>query len=136
MKVLTPDRVCTLLDRTAADFWRKKVVGAAVKWACNASGTIVGDVKLRMKIADLFLKGEFCCSARTHGADKLYYEAEAQLLAAATADGGAAKQLGIVMAEWNHDYAEKVSKTDPNAPPLQTVERVMAGSMVHRGWVP
>jgi len=53
-----PDRLTTILGKTTAEFWRKKVILAAVKWSTTSSRPL-GDAKLRLFIAELLVKGTF-----------------------------------------------------------------------------
>lgn len=50
-------RVIALLDLAEADFWRKKVIDATVKWSTAVTGTPAGDGFLRLAIAEILSKG-------------------------------------------------------------------------------
>lgn len=129
-------RITTILGKTNADFWRKKVVGAAVKWACHATNTTVGDAPLRLAIAELFAKGRSLHALTlAHRAEKQYYEAEGHYIAASAENKSIAPQFARMLAEWNHVYAYAIAEEEPGRAP-DTIERVMAGSFSHRGWIP
>jgi hypothetical protein len=54
----TRQRVISLLELTAPDFWRKKVIDAAIKWSTATTKTPAGDGFLRLAIAEVLSKGE------------------------------------------------------------------------------
>lgn len=51
-------RIVTLIELAKPDFWRKKVIDAAVKWSTAVTNTPAGDGFLRLSIADILSKGE------------------------------------------------------------------------------
>jgi hypothetical protein len=51
-------RILTLLALAAPDFWRKKVIDAAVKWSVAVTNTPSGDGNLRLAIAEIISQGE------------------------------------------------------------------------------
>lgn len=58
-------RIVSLVALAQADFWRKKVMDAAVKWSVTATATPAGDGYLRLAFAEILSKGECgllaCC---------------------------------------------------------------------------
>ncbi|PKI83936.1 hypothetical protein MVES_001870 [Malassezia vespertilionis] len=118
------DRIVSILGKTTAEFWRKKVISAAVKWTCAAQGDALGDAKLRLYIAELLAK------------DKLYYDAEAQFIAACAQSAEGVGAFAAMMKAWNEEYSSAMAKSDPHSPPESSVERVLAGTFAMRGWIP
>lgn len=54
----TRQRITTLIALAGADFWRKKVIDAAIRWSTTVTSTPSGDGHLRLAIADILSKGE------------------------------------------------------------------------------
>ncbi|WFD33196.1 hypothetical protein MCUN1_000009 [Malassezia cuniculi] len=116
------DRLVTIIGKTANDFWRKKVVMAAVKWSTKG-GEPLGSAELRLAVADVYL------------ADKEYYDAEVHLIAASALDESVAAKLAEVLLKWNSEYAAALAATEQNYT-ADSLERVMAGNFAQRAWVP
>lgn len=51
-------KIIELISLAAPDFWRKKVIDAAIKWSTGVTNTPAGDGYLRLAIADILSKGE------------------------------------------------------------------------------
>lgn len=54
-------RITTLISLSAPDFWRKKVIDAAIKWSITITETPAGDGNLRLAIAEILSKGMYRC---------------------------------------------------------------------------
>lgn len=51
-------RLVKIISLAQNDFWRKKVIDAAIKWSVQASGNPAGDSHLRLAIAEVLTKGK------------------------------------------------------------------------------
>lgn len=54
----TREPLVQIISLAQNDFWRKKVIDAAVKWSVKASRNPAGDGYLRLAIAETLVKGE------------------------------------------------------------------------------
>lgn len=52
-------KVVEIISLAQNDFWRKKVIDAAVRWSAQVSKNPAGDSRLRLEIAEVLAKGEF-----------------------------------------------------------------------------
>ncbi|WFD31584.1 hypothetical protein MSPP1_002623 [Malassezia sp. CBS 17886] len=120
----TRERLENILHRTVDDIWRKRLIAAAVKWTIHASGNPLGDAKLRLYIAEMLAE------------NKLYYDAEANFLAACAQDKAGVRKFAAMINEWNDAYASAVAEADKKKPSVDSVERVIVGKFAMRGWVP
>lgn len=130
---LMPDRITNILGKTTSPMWRKKTIAAAIKWSTAKTKHPLGDEKLRIFLADLLRKGTYRCPDI---ADKQYFDAEAQFIAACAFSSAPAKVFAEMLLQWNAEYAEALAETDPNKPSKDSVERVLTGTFALRGWIP
>lgn len=125
------DRITTILDKTSAEFWRKKVIQAAVKWSSSSLQNALGDAKLRLFIAELLVKGKPYTDP-----DREYFAAEAHFIAACAQEEAGIKPFAAMLNQWNSEYSSAMAKNDSNAPPAESVRRVLSGTFALRGWIP
>ena len=116
------DCLVRIIRKTTNDFWRKKVVMAAVKWSTSA-GEPLGSVELRNAVADLYIN------------EKDYYDAEPHLIAASALDSAVPVKLAEVLLVWNREYAAAVAASEEGYT-ADSLERVLAGSFAQRAWIP
>ncbi|CDR87186.1 related to GET4-protein with a role in insertion of tail-anchored proteins into the ER membrane [Sporisorium scitamineum] len=124
------DRITDILAKAAPDFWRKKVVDAAVKWSIKASGASTGDPLLRLFVAKLYAK------------EGDYEHAEAHFLASCVetdktyAVESAPKAYAQAMAEWLAKFAKQASEQEGEKGEADAIQRIEAGRFALRATVP
>lgn len=69
-------------------------------------------------------------------ADDQFYDAETHYIAAGSLSPASAPAFARMMLRWNAVYAEKLALSEPKQPPKESVERVLSGAFVLRGWIP
>jgi hypothetical protein len=128
-------RIVDLIALAGKDFWRKKVIDAAVKWSIAVTKTPAGDGHLRLAIGEILSKdGEFF-SAEPH-----------YIVACSPPPGGivnvaelfpenAPKAYACMMLEWLASYASD-AVSQHKAGDAATLERLAAGSFALRGLLP
>ncbi|KAJ9478390.1 Golgi to ER traffic protein 4 [Pseudozyma hubeiensis] len=124
------DRITEILAQAAPDFWRKKVVDAAVKWSVKASGASTGDPLLRLFIAKMYAKeGDF-------------EHAEGHFLASCIeteqtyAVESAPKSYAQAMAEWLTAFAQQASQQQGETRSADAIARIEAGRFALRATIP
>ncbi|KIS70366.1 uncharacterized protein UMAG_01535 [Mycosarcoma maydis] len=124
------DRITDILSKAAADFWRKKVIDAAVKWSVKASGASTGDPLLRLFIAKLY----------AHEAD--FEHAEPHFLASCVqteqtyAVESAPKAYAQAMADWLSAFATQTSQMPGETRNADAIQRIEAGRFALRATIP
>lgn len=122
-------RPVQIISLAANDFWRKKVIDAAVKWSVQASRNPAGDSQLRLAIADVLAK------------EGAYYAAEGHFIAAcvpvassssAHVPEHAPKSFALMMIDWLSSFAQQQEGSQDAA----VVERTEAGRFALRGMLP
>ncbi|WFD03059.1 hypothetical protein MOBT1_001748 [Malassezia obtusa] len=111
-------------SKTNAEFWRKKVIQAAVKWSASSSNSLIGDAKLRLFIAELLAK------------DDQFFAAENHFVAACAQESAGISSFAAMLNRWNDVYSTAMAKEDPKSPPADSVKRVLSGTFALRGWIP
>ncbi|TKY86692.1 hypothetical protein EX895_004332 [Sporisorium graminicola] len=124
------DRITDILAKAAPDFWRKKVVDAAVKWSVKASGASTGDPLLRLFVAKMYAKegnfehaeGHFLASCVE--TDKTY------------AVESAPKAYAQAMADWLAQFAQQASEQEGETRTADAIQRIEAGRFALRATIP
>lgn len=124
------DRITDILDKAAPDFWRKKVIDAAVKWSIKATGASTGDPLLRLWIGKMYAKeGDF-------------EHAEAHFLAACVvteqtyAVESAPKAYANAMFEWLGKFAQQAAEQEGETRNADAIQRIEAGRFALRATIP
>ncbi|SPO24718.1 related to GET4 - protein with a role in insertion of tail-anchored proteins into the ER membrane [Ustilago trichophora] len=124
------DRITDILDKAAPDFWRKKVIDAAVKWSVKATGASTGDPLLRLWIGKMYAKqGDF-------------EHAEPHFLAACVvteqtyAVESAPKAYANAMVEWLAKFAQKAAEQEGETRNADAIQRIEAGRFALRATIP
>ncbi|WFD44082.1 hypothetical protein MPSI1_002747 [Malassezia psittaci] len=117
-------RITDILSKTNAEFWRKKVIQAAVQWSIDQSHNALGDAKLRLFIAELLAK------------DQQFYLAEGHYIAACASNQQGVPSFAAMLNRWNTSYATAIAETDSSNPSVDSVRRVLSGTFSLRGWIP
>ncbi|EST07515.1 hypothetical protein PSEUBRA_002595 [Kalmanozyma brasiliensis GHG001] len=124
------DRITDILAQAAPDFWRKKVVDAAVKWSVKATGASTGDPLLRLFVAKMYAK------------DGEYEHAEPHFLASCIeteqtyAVESAPKAYAIAMASWLGKFAQQASEQPGETRNPDAIQRIEAGRFALRATIP
>ncbi|CBQ71741.1 conserved hypothetical protein [Sporisorium reilianum SRZ2] len=124
------DRITDILAKAAPDFWRKKVVDAAVKWSVKASGASTGDPLLRLFVAKMYAK------------DGDFEHAEAHFLASCIetdktyAVESAPKAYAQAMADWLAQFAKQAAQHDGEKRGADAIQRIEAGRFALRATIP
>lgn len=113
-------RVTDIIAAAKPDFWRKKLVDAAVKWSCKSGG----DGELRLFAAKLYAK------------DGEYSLAEPHFLAASGTDVEAAKEFARAMAAWLSAVAKRAAQEEGEERTQDAIERIEAGGFALRATLP
>lgn len=115
------------------DFWRKKVIDAAVKWSVKVTRNPAGDPYLRLSIADILTK------------EGSYYLAEPHYIAAcipppATSSSDvpehAPKAFALMIVEWLSAFAKEAAQQPGEKREAEVLERIEAGRWALRGLMP
>lgn len=126
-------KIIDLIQLAGNDFWRKKVIDAAIKWSIAVTNTPSGDGHLRLAIAEILSK------------DGSFYASEPHYIVACSPPPGlpnagelfpdhAPKSFALMMIDWLAGYAaEAVKEHGGNA---ATIERLGAGAFALRGLLP
>ncbi|PWZ00735.1 hypothetical protein BCV70DRAFT_199999 [Testicularia cyperi] len=131
------DRVTDLIGRAAPDFWRKKLVDAAIKWTVDAakesadaaaSTSTAGDPLLRLYIAKLLAK-----ESNFHGAESHFL---ASCIPIPYAVESAPKSFAEMMGDWLAAHAQESAQRDGETRDANALERIEAGRFAMRGAVP
>ncbi|GAK63371.1 cytoplasmic protein [Moesziomyces antarcticus] len=117
----TRSRVTDIVAAAKADFWRKKLVDAAVKWSSKSGGA---DAELRLFAAKLYAK------------DGEYELAEPHFLAASSSDPEAAKEFAGAMAAWLSAVAKRATEEKGEERTQDAIERIEAGRFALRATLP
>ncbi|CAO1620315.1 unnamed protein product [Parajaminaea phylloscopi] len=126
-------RLTQIISLAANDFWRKKVIDAAVKWSVQATGNPAGDSLLRLSIAEVLAK------------EGSYFEAETHFLAACipsptdpsvSAAKEAPSSFARMMVEWLGHFAEAAAAQAGGQREATTLERVESGKWALRALMP
>ncbi|UZJ55329.1 hypothetical protein CBS101457_004649 [Exobasidium rhododendri] len=128
-------RITTLLELAAPDFWRKKIIDAAVKWSIAVTNTPAGDGFLRLAIAEIVSKSGD------------YYASEAHFIAACTPPPGLAsasdlfpanapKAFACMMLDWLAVQGREAVEKNGGKGETEGFERVVAGAFALRGLIP
>ena len=124
------DRITDILAQAAPDFWRKKVVDAAVKWSIKATGAATGDPLLRLFVAKLYAKEGDYEHAEPHflascvGSDKTYVVESAP------------KAYAAAMADWLAKFARQAAEQPGESRNADAIQRIEAGRFALRATVP
>ncbi len=124
------DRITDILDKAAPDFWRKKVIDAAVKWSVKATEASTGDPLLRLYVAKLYAK------------DGDFEHAEPHFLASCVemektyAVESAPKAYAQAMADWLAKFATEASKQEGETRGSDAIQRIEAGRFALRATIP
>lgn len=124
------DRITDILAAAAPDFWRKKVVDAAVKWSVKASEAPTGDPLLRLFVAKMYAK------------DGDYEHAEQHFLASCVetektyAVESAPKAYATAMAEWLAKFAKQAAEQEGETRGADAIQRIEAGRFALRATIP
>ncbi|SPO23011.1 related to GET4 - protein with a role in insertion of tail-anchored proteins into the ER membrane [Ustilago trichophora] len=124
------DRITDILDKAAPDFWRKKVIDAAVKWSIKATGASTGDPLLRLWIGKMYAK------------EADYEHAEAHFLAACVvteqtyAVESAPKAYANAMVEWLGKFAQQAAEQEGETRNADAIQRIEAGRFALRATIP
>jgi golgi to ER traffic protein 4 len=126
-------KIIDLIQLSGNDFWRKKVIDAAIKWSIAVTSTPSGDGYLRLAIAEILSK------------DGSFHISEPHFIVACSPPPGLAtsgelfpehapKSFALMMIDWLAAYAgEVVKEHGGNA---ATIERLGAGAFALRGLLP
>lgn len=126
-------KIIDLIQLAGNDFWRKKVIDAAIKWSISVTNTPSGDGHLRLAIAEILSK------------DGSFHKSEPHYIVACSPPPGLAaagelfpenapKSFALMMIDWLAAYAaEAVKEHGGNA---ETIERLGAGAFALRGLLP
>ncbi|CCF53682.1 hypothetical protein NDA11_000562 [Ustilago hordei] len=124
------DRITDILTAAAPDFWRKKVVDAAVKWSVKASEAPTGDPLLRLFVANMYAKdGEF-------------ERAEQHFLASCVetektyAVESAPKAYAQAQADWLAKFASQAAEQPGETRGADAIQRIEAGRFALRATIP
>lgn len=150
-------RITDLVALTGKDFWRKKVIDAAVKWSAAVTSTPAGDGHLRLAIAEILSTGEDGCTkglgCTSEFANRIflpsdgeYYAAEPHYIVACSPPPGqssasdlfpahAPKMFACMMLNWLAAYAKEAVQQHGSGD-AATLERLAAGSFALRGLLP
>lgn len=124
------DRITDILAKAKPDFWRKKVVDAAVKWSIKASEAATGDPLLRLFVGKMYAK------------EGDYEHAEPHLLAACVvtektyAVESAPKAYAEAMAQWLSQFAKESAEQEGETRDADAIERIEAGRFALRATIP
>lgn len=129
----TREPLIKIISLAQNDFWRKKVIDAAVKWSVKASRNPAGDGYLRLAIAETLAK------------EGSHYLAEPHFIAACipTPAGSssdvpehAPKSFALAQLEWLKAFAQEASKQPGEKREAEVIERIESGRWALRGLMP
>lgn len=154
----TREPLVKIISLAQNDFWRKKVIDAAVKWSVKATRNPAGDGFLRLAIAEILVKGGCCVLLlhhRKHGShlvspllprpESSYFLAEPHFIAAcipppsgSTSDvpEHAPKAFALAHVEWLKSFAEEAASQTGEKREAEVIERIEAGRWALRGVMP
>ncbi|PWN47327.1 hypothetical protein IE53DRAFT_390544 [Violaceomyces palustris] len=124
------DRVTDILSKAQPDFWRKKVIDAAVKWSVNATGSPSGDPLLRLFIAKLLAK------------ESQYHLSESHFISACLPSPttyqleSAPKAFSQMMLDWLVEHSRAATENEGEHRDSNAIERIEAGRFALRGLMP
>ncbi|KAK0534477.1 hypothetical protein OC834_001867 [Tilletia horrida] len=136
---ITRGRIVEILDLTAPDFWRKKVIDAALKWSAKASGQQGGDAALRRAIAKLYAR------------ENNFHVAEPHFIAGCLKDAGAGAtpqsdssvqdaSIPAALAElevnWLNQHAKEAAEQEGETRDKAVLARLEAGKFALRALLP
>ncbi|SNX83364.1 related to GET4 - protein with a role in insertion of tail-anchored proteins into the ER membrane [Melanopsichium pennsylvanicum] len=124
------DRITDILEKAAPDFWRKKLVDAAVKWSIKATGASTGDPLLRLWLGKMYAKEADYEHAEPHFLTSCV-ETE-QTYAVESAPIAYAK----AMAEWLVKFAHMASEQECEGRGIDAITRIEAGRFALRATIP
>ncbi|KDN52747.1 hypothetical protein K437DRAFT_292855 [Tilletiaria anomala UBC 951] len=134
------DRIFQILKLAKADFWRKKLTDAAVKWSTKASGAD-GDPALRYEVAKLLWKEGSYLQAEPHFHASIPAPSDDNVASDSTELQEAPANLGSMMVDWLEVHATKSvelrshgkSGEDKDGPDAAAIQRIEAGRFALRG---
>lgn len=124
------DRITEILAQAAPDFWRKKVVDAAVKWTVKATGASTGDPLLRLFVAKMYAK------------EADFEHAEPHFLASCVetdqtyAVESAPKAYAQAMVDWLVQFAAQAAQQQGETRDAAAIQRIEAGRFALRATIP
>lgn len=124
------DRITDILQAAAPDFWRKKVVDAAVKWSVKSLNASTGDPLLRLFIAKLLAKeGDY------HAAEQHFLAACVPTPATYTVESAPLRFADMMLA-WLQSHAAEAVKVPGESRDANAIERIEAGRFALRAVFP
>ncbi|KAL9933205.1 hypothetical protein V8E36_007923 [Tilletia maclaganii] len=135
----TRGRLVEILELTAPDFWRKKVVDAALKWSAKSTNAPGGDPALRLAIGKIY------------GKDGLFHIAEPHFIAgcietsssgggpstdASVKDASVPEALGQLEASWLDQHTDAAAAQEGETRTKAVIERLEAGKFALRALLP
>ncbi|KAN0063326.1 hypothetical protein ACQY0O_004491 [Thecaphora frezii] len=121
------DRITDILAKAEPDFWRKKVIDAALKWSIKATDSPSGDPLLRLYIAKLLANGSS------------FHLSEAHFVAACipapttyTVES-APKAFAQMMLDWLVEHSKAATEVEGETRDANAIERIEAGRFALRG---
>ncbi|KAE8224864.1 hypothetical protein CF319_g2300 [Tilletia indica] len=135
----TRGRLVEILDLTAQDFWRKKVVDAALKWSAKGSGQAGGDPTLRLSIAKLYAREGSFHIAEPHylaGCIRDGSGAAGQPIDASIEDKTVPEALAELEVNWLKQHAEAAATQEGETREQAVFQRLEAGKFALRAVLP
>ncbi|SPO38468.1 related to GET4 - protein with a role in insertion of tail-anchored proteins into the ER membrane [Pseudozyma flocculosa] len=124
------DRITEILGKAQPDFWRKKVIDAALKWSAKASDAPAGDPLLRLYIAKMLAK------------ESAYHLAEPHFISACIPAPttytieSAPKAFAQMMLDWLVEHSKAATEVEGETRDTNAIERIEAGRFALRGVMP